>query len=180
MLLWESLKWFIKLWLCITYKRSSTTYILILAFLAKRNTVMLVSGFPMGIYYTYEIIHPTATGLKWVQNTQCRTVFIYFIQYFFLIFSGSLTFLNNFLSSMVLLDFEDVDCGTMTVFTSLCKWKTKLWFQCMKGLATESWIVPIVQRNTGWEDKSHPLTIFLLGISPRTGRGRRTVPCLTA
>lgn len=44
---------------------------LVLAFLAKRNTAILVSGFPMDIYNAYGIINPTDTGIKGVQNRQC-------------------------------------------------------------------------------------------------------------
>lgn len=44
---------------------------------------MHVSGFPIGMYYPHGVIHPTATELKSVQNKQCRTFFIYFIQGFF-------------------------------------------------------------------------------------------------
>lgn len=146
----------------------------VLAFLAKRNTAIFVSGFPMDIYYAHGIINPTDTGLKRVQNTQCRIVCMYFFSVFFPIFSGCLSFLNNLSSSVILLDFEDVECDKVTVCTFRSKQKERGWFQCMKGLTNESWLAFILQRNV-----FHPLTIFSF-IYSMNRRGTRAVAFSTA
>lgn len=75
---------------------------LVLALLAKRNTAILVSGFPIDIYNAYGIINPTDTGIKGVQNRQCRIVSVQNTQWFFPIFTGYLSFLKYFL---ILCDF---------------------------------------------------------------------------
>lgn len=111
---------------------------LVLAFLAKKPTEILVSDFPIDICYARVIINPTDTGLKRVQNTQCRIVCMYIIQCFFPTFSGCLSFLNNFSSSEILLDFEDVDCDAVTICAFLSKQKAKLRFQSVKELSNES------------------------------------------
>lgn len=73
----------------------------------------------MDIYYVHEIINPTDTAFKRVQNTLCRIVCMYFIQWFFPIFSGCLIFLNNFSSSVILLDFEDVEQSVLSLVSKI-------------------------------------------------------------
>lgn len=92
---------------------------------------MFVSGYLMDIYYSSYSYWAKMSTKYTVQDC----LYIFYSVFFFL--SGSMTLLNHFSSSMILLDFEDVDYGTITVFTSLCNSKAELWFQCMKDHATE-------------------------------------------
>lgn len=88
----------------------------------KKNN-KLISPFLEDICSVCGIIHPTASGLKWVQNTHRGLSFTYFVSpspspspslSSSLSFSCSLAFQNHFSFSMILLDFQGIDCGILS------------------------------------------------------------------
>lgn len=75
------ISWVIKLWLCITYRRSKITYILILAFLAKRN-----SNACTWFSHSYVLLPWNNSSYSYwakVSTKQAVQDFIYFFQFFF-------------------------------------------------------------------------------------------------